>query len=163
MHDRPMNSAAREVTPDEYWPLTSTYLRDERKKESWHINRIEWDGEVLRASARLEGCIPSVTDGSRSHLSIFSAREMDAQFAIIGIHLKMRLARKTSEVWLLRCEEECMRAITNLEDVRFEMRISTRVTSSGKIFIERECVITDDLGGEIRLRTKALMPQPYAE
>ncbi len=155
-------SVRREISPEEYLPLTSDYLRHGRRNEAWHIKRVEWDGEILNATARLEGCLPSTTDGNRAHLSIYSAREIDAQLAIIGIHLKLGLRRKTSEVWLLECEEKCMRIITDLDDVRFSMCFSTRVTSNGKILVERRGDITDAGGGHIRLMTKALINAPLS-
>ncbi len=154
------SAAMREVLPGEYWPMASEYLRNGRRDEVWHINRIECDGQMLRASARLEGYAPSKTDNNKAHLSIFSAREMDAQFAVIGIHLALGLKQKTAEVWLLRGEEECARAITDLDDVRFEMRFSTRKTSSGKTLIDRVCEIADTSGGLIRLKTTEMLSQP---
>lgn len=156
----PAASVRRKIPPEEYWPLTSDYLRHGRRNEAWHITQVEWDGQMLHASARLEGCLPSATDGSRAHLSIYSAREIDAQLAIIGIHLKLGLCRKTSEIWLLECEEKCLHVVTDLDDVRFAMCFRTRVTSSGKILVERESDIIDARGGHIRLRSKALMNAP---
>jgi hypothetical protein len=157
----PMNSKlmkARTVLPSEYEPISSSYLSADRRHESWHIQHIEWDGEVLRASARIEGAKGSATDGRRYHLSVYSAREMDAQFAIIGMHLKLGLTRKTSEVWLLRCEEICTAAITDPDDVRFEMSFQLRLSSRGKILCERKCRITDAHQGLIQLNVLALMP-----
>lgn len=149
---------AREVEPSEYWPIASEYLRHDRRNEAWQINRIVWDGDLLTASARLEGHSPSKTDGNRFHLSIFAAREMEAQLAIIGFHLKLGLRRKTTEVWVLECHEVCSRAITRADDVRFEIRISTRLTSSGKILADCQSRVWDEAGGEIRLAIKRMMP-----
>lgn len=156
----PMNpkSMARTVLPCEYEPISSSYLSADRRLEKWHINHIEWDGQVLRASARLEGARGSATDGQRFHLSVFSAREIDAQFAIIGLHLKLGLKRKTAEVWLLRGEEICSAAITDPDDVRFEMSFQLRLSSSGKILCERKCLITDAHQGLIQLNVLSLTP-----
>jgi hypothetical protein len=155
MNSKPM---ARTVQPSEYEPISSSYLSADRRHESWHINRIEWDGRVLRASARLEGTKGSATDGHRFHLSVYSARAMDAQFAIIGLHLKLGLTRKTAEIWLLRCDEICSAAITDPDDVRFEMSFQLRLSSSGKILCERKCRITDAHQGLIQLNVLSLMP-----
>lgn len=141
-----------------YEPLMSSYLSTGRKQEVWLINWIEWDGELLRASARLEGWSSSKTDNNRFHLSIFSAREIDAQLAIIGIHLKLGLPEKSAEVWHLRCEENSRAAITTAEDVRFEMCFRFRRSQSGKLLSERAGRIFDLAGGEIQLSALGLMP-----
>jgi hypothetical protein len=146
------------VSADRYQPLMSTYLSTGRRQEVWHINWIEWDGEILRASARLEGWVTSKTDNNKFHLSIYAAREIDAQLSIIGIHLKLGLSEKSAEVWLLKCVENCSAAITTPEDVRFEMNFRFRRSQSGKLLSERLSRIYDQAGGEIRLNVLALMP-----
>lgn len=146
------------VSPARYLPLMSTYLSSGRKQEVWHINWIEWDGNVLRASARLEGWATSVTDNNRFHLSIYAAREIDAQLAIIGMHLKLGLPTKTAEVWLLKCVENCATAISTPDDVRFEMSFRFLRSKSGKLLSERLGRIYDQAGGEIRLNSLGLMP-----
>lgn len=145
------------VLPDEYLPLSSEYLRSGRRKEVWSINWVKWDGEVLHASARLDGWQGSEADGNRFHVSIFAAREIDAQLSIIGMHLKLGLKRKTAEVWLLKSAEECLAPITVPDDVRFEMRFSFRKTSSGKLITERVSEISDAHGGMIKLTSHGLM------
>ena len=146
------------VSAERYQPLMSTYLSRGRRQEVWCINWIEWDGEVLRASARLEGWVTSKTDNNRFHLSIYAAREIDAQLSIIGMHLKLGLPEKSAEVWLLKCVEDCSAAITTPEDVRFEMSFRFRRSQSGKLLSERSGRIYDQVGGEIRLSVLALMP-----
>ena len=100
----------------------------------------------------------SQTDNNKFHLSIFSAREIDAQLAIIGIHLKLGLPDKSAEVWLLKCVENCSSAITTPDDVRFEMSFRFRRSQSGKLLSERAGRIFDLSGGQIQLSTLALMP-----
>jgi hypothetical protein len=152
---------SRLLLPEQYEPLMSEYLRSARRLEQWHINWIEWDGHTLSASARLAGHSVSQADGYRFHLSIFSAREMDAQLAIIGLHLKLGLERKTAEVWLLRCTEECEAPITCPDDIRFAMQFSLRRSSSGKILSHRTGRISDARGGQIKLSALGLMPWRY--
>lgn len=148
----------RRLLAQEYEPLMSDYLRFEKKREDWQINWIEWDGETLRASARLAGWSGSNTDGGRFHLSIYSAREMDAQLSIIGLHKKLGLRKKTAEVWLLRGVEECRAPITDPDDIRFERTSTLKKTSKGKILTQGHCRISDSRGGEIILNLVGLMP-----
>jgi hypothetical protein len=151
------NAVAGELELKEYEPLMSDYLRFGRRQEQWHINWIKWDGVVLQASARLEGWVGSGTDGNQFHLSIFAAREMEAQFGIVGMHLKLGLHQKTTEVWLLKCVEECESSITDSTDVRFEMRFNLRKLKDGKVFGKSESNISDARGGLIRLSTRAIL------
>lgn len=146
------------VSPAQYEPLMSEYLLRGKRLEQWHLNWIDWDGVVLSASARLQNFSVSPTDGSRFHLSIYSAREMEAQLAIVGLHLRLGLERKTAEVWLIKCTEECVAPITNPDDVRFEMQFQLRRSKSGKILSRRTSLISDAGGGCIRLDVLSLMP-----
>lgn len=146
------------VAPAQYEPLMSEYLRCGKRLEQWHLNWIDWDGEVLSASARLQDFAVSPTDSSRFHLSIYSAREMEGQLAIVGLHLRLGLERKTAEVWLIKCTEECVAPITNPDDVRFEMQFQLRRSKSGKIVSRRMSLISDAGGGCIRLDALSLMP-----
>lgn len=143
----------REVGVDEYAPLMSDYLKSGRQREQWYINWIKWDGTKLQASARIEGYSRSKTDNDRFHLSIFAAREMEAQLGIIGMHLKLGLAHKTTEVWLLRCIEECTYPITDPVDIQFEIKLNLRKPKSKKILGRGESCISDVHGGLIRLNT----------
>ena len=152
------DSDKHRVPAQRYAPLMSAYLSTGRKQEVWFINWVEWDGDLLRASARLEGWSSSQTDNNKFHLSIFSAREMDAQLAIIGIHLKLGLPDKSAEVWHLKCEENSRAAITTPDDVRFEMSFRFRRSQSGKLLSERTGRIFDLAGGEIQLSGLGLMP-----
>lgn len=137
------------VLPGDYEPLMSDYLISGRREERWVINWMRWDGDTLRASCRLDGAYVSKTDGNRSHLSVYAAREMDAQLGIILMHLKMGSSQKTSEVWLLKGGESCKAPIKDLTDVRFEKTMSLRSTSSGKLLTTSHASITDRTGGLI--------------
>lgn len=159
MQTSEMNTVGVSIVPaNQYEPLMSSYLTHARRQEQWHINWIRSDGAGLKASAKLTGWQTSKTDGDRFHLSIFAAREMDAQLAIINLHLQLGLASKCAEVWLLKSTEECVAPITHPDDVRFDMRSTLRRSSSGKIFTERVCEISDERGGLFKLSSCGMMP-----
>lgn len=158
-------SSGREVMPDEYGPMASQYLREQYQREVWHINSLHWDGKVLHGSARLEGHSTSPTDHDRFHLSIFAARMMDAQFWICGLHLAMGLPVKTSEVWQLSCVERCVAAITDPDDVRFEISITPRRPVAGRLLASIETRVLDRFGGLFTFSSKVMMelPSGYTE
>lgn len=153
----PSRVTSRRLLPQEYDPIASEYLRTGRRTESWHINWVEWDGDRLQASASLLGGVASRTDDDRFHLSIFSVREMESQLGIIGAHLKLNLAEKKAEVWLLRCIEECLASIDEPNDVFFDLNFKLRKTSKGKVLIERSSQIRGAKSGLISLNVMSLM------
>lgn len=155
--DNGIGLTSRRVPVQEYMPMMSEYLLSGRRQEVWHINWIEWDGLVLRASARLDGWQSSGTDAGRFHLSIFSARELDAQLGMIGIHLRLGLSEKSAEVWLLECTEKCEAAITDAADVRFEMQFHFRRSKNGKVLARRDSRISGTQGGMIHISALVLM------
>ena len=157
--------SGREVMPAEYEPMASQYLTKNYQRESWHINSLRWDGKRLHGSARIEGYSPSATDRDRFHLSIFAARIMDAQFSIMGLHLAMGLPVKTSEVWQLSRVERCVAAITDPDDVRFEILIAPRRPVAGRLLATIETRVLDRFGGLFTFSSKVMMelPSGYTE
>lgn len=151
-------AAGRRIMPEEYMPMTSEYLRIGRRPEIWHINWVEWNGHKLLASTRLEGGVPSKTDNNRFHVSILAAREMEAQLAIIAIHLKLGLSEKKTEVWNLETNEVCKSAITDPNDVRFAIDVITKTTSKGKTLALINSTISDQFGGLFILDVVRLLP-----
>lgn len=148
----------RVISPAEYEPMMSDYLRSGCHQEAWSVNWIEWENGLLRASCRLNGVRPSHTDHGRYHVAVYPAREMDAQLGIIQIHLMLGLPQKTSEVWLLKCTEECLSPVTDPLDVRFEQSMTLRRTRSGKVLSEHFSSVTDAKGGLMKFHIHYLTP-----
>jgi hypothetical protein len=151
------------VAPARYEPLMSDYLSKHKADERWTIKRIDWDGTTLKAHVCLTGWTSSETDSNRFHVSIFSLREIDAQLGIIGLHLKLGLERKTAEVWLLKCIEECRKAIRDPDNVMVSMTFDIRPTTSGKLLSERRSTITDPYGGLIDLSITTFLPHDFRQ
>lgn len=151
------------IAPARYEPLMSSYLAHHKANERWVINTIDWDGTTLNAHVSLIGWRNSETDENRFHVSIFSIREIDAQLGIIGLHLKLGLEQKTAEVWLLKCVEECRKAIRDPNNVMVSMTFDIRSTKSGKLLSERRSTITDPNGGHIDLSFVTYLPQDFPE
>jgi hypothetical protein len=152
-----------QVAPARYEPLMSDYLAKYKANERWTINTIDWDGTTLKAAVSLTGWATSETDNNLFHVSIFSIREIDAQLGIIGLHLKLGLERKTAEVWLLKCVEECRQAIRDPNNVMVSMTFDIRSTKSGKLLSERRSTITDSHGGLIDLSITTYLPHDFRE
>lgn len=154
------NKPTRRVPAAEFGKISSEYLSSDRRNESWKINRIDWDGSTLYGEASLNGYTQSKTDNGRFHLSIYAAREMEAQFAIIGIHLAANLTEKTTEIWQLTCREKCLSAITNPNNIHFETKISIKNPRCGKLLTKVLTRITDNNGGLFEIDTKAYLDLP---
>ena len=85
---------------------------------------------------------------------------MDAQFGIIAMHLAAGLREKRTEVWQIKCVEICRKAITDSENVRFEIRIAARAPKMGQVFVSVRSSITDQFGGLFELTSTVVMRQP---
>ena len=152
-----------QVAPARYEPLMSEYLAKHKANERWTINTIDWDGTTLKAAVSLTGWTTSETDNNLFHVSIFSIREIEAQLRIIGLHLKLGLERKTAEVWLLKCIEECRKAIRDPNNVIVTINFNIRPSKSGKLLSEARSIITDLHGGLIDLSITNYIPLNFDE
>lgn len=148
--------SSRIVNESEYEPLMSEYIRDQKHLERWSINWIEWDGECLKASAKLN--TPSISSGEDAyHLSYLSADEIQSQLGIIAMHLRLGLTEKGAEVWLLSNSNSYRGAIKNIDDVRIDISLDFKKTKSNKIIFTGKSHIWDVSGGEMVMEKICLL------
>ncbi len=81
--------------------LSSHYLNDGRKQESWKIEQVEISGDLLNATLSMSSTYVSDTDEHGFHLTIFSTLEFLSQLMIIYGHNWAGLDEKTREGWMV--------------------------------------------------------------
>jgi hypothetical protein len=147
----------RKLAPAEIADISSTYLVEGRKKESWELTDIEVEDAMVRARVRMTSTYASPTDAGRFHLTIFSALEFLSQLMIIYMHVWNGYTRKTLEGWMIESQVTSRRAIRDPDDIRVEMEIKSIRNVRGSTLLRTFCRVTDGGGGLFEAKLKGLL------
>jgi hypothetical protein len=119
-----MNKATKiQLNSEDIINISSTYLNEGRKQESWEILRVEIEGKQLDAHVRMRSRYISETDPDGFHLSIFSTLEFLSQLAIIYGHVWAGKKKKTREAWMVDCSIKSRSIIRDPENIRVSMNV----------------------------------------
>jgi hypothetical protein len=89
---------------EEIAALSSVYIDKGVKQESWKIQEVTIDGNLLTARASMTSYFISPTDPGGFHLSIFCSQEILSQLANIYLHVAAGLKTKSRESWMRECK-----------------------------------------------------------
>lgn len=125
----------------------SDYLNNGRKAESWRIERVEIENDLLKSKIKINSAYFSNTDQNQFHLTIFTTLEFVSQLMIIYGHVWAGLERKSQEGWMVDSQIRAVKAIRNPDAIKVEMKIG-RIRKQGKKgFCTAKYTITDDGDG----------------
>lgn len=144
-------------SPEDVAAISSTYLAEGRKQESWEITRIEIDDDELLANVKMSSICESPTDDQGFHLTIFSTLEFLSQLKVIYVHLWDGLTEKTREGWMVDSQVSCKEAIRDPENIKVEMRFEKIRKVGEKVYSIAHCVVSDPQGGCFEARLKTLL------
>lgn len=141
---------------DDVNAISSPYLKEGRKQESWEIQSIEIDQRVLRARIRMTSLYVSETD-SGFHLTIFSTLEFVSQLMIIYMHEWAGLSKKLREAWMVESTIRAVRQIRNPDDIRVEMNVRQRRKHRQHLICIADFRVTDDADGLFEISLKGFL------
>jgi len=127
--------------------LSSVYIDKGVKQESWKIQEVTIDGNLLTARARMTSYFISPTDPGGFHLSIFCAQEILSQLANIYLHVAAGLKTKSRESWMRECTFTYRNVIRDGENIRVEMDFYRQKWMGGTLIARANCRLTDSTGG----------------
>lgn len=142
---------------DEIERLTSHYLSEGRKQESWKIKAVHIQGEKLSATVTMPSIYVSNADTQGFHLTIFSALEFLSQLMITYAHVWAGLAEKTREGWMLESRTRSIRAIRNAEHIQVEMVVRTMRKHGDNLFCVADYRVSDDQDGLFEVQLKGFL------
>jgi len=137
--------------------ISSHYLQEGRKQESWVIEWVEIDGERLSAKVAMTSRYQAPGGSHDFHLTIFSALEFASQLMIIHAHVWAGLAEKVREGWMVESTTRSVRAIRDPADIRVEMLVSRMRRRGEHLFCEASLNVTDSAGGLFELALKGFL------
>ena len=137
--------------------LSSSYIDEGVKKDSWEILSINISNNVLKAEIRMTSFFVSPTDPGGFHLTIFSTQEFLAQLANIFLHVKANFKTKSRETWMRECAFTSRKVIRNPENILVEMDFFGLKKIQDSLVSMARCQVYDDQGGLFTARIKGLL------
>lgn len=144
------------LTAEEIASLSSVYLAEGRKQESWEIKNIEIENNLLTARIRMKSVYISPTDTSGFHLTIFSTLEFLSQLTIIYAHVWAGLDKKIREGWMIECSVTSGQTIRDPNNIEVNMEvISIKKVGENILAVTKSRVF--DSTGQFEARLKGFL------
>ena len=137
--------------------LSSRYIDEGVKVDSWEILNINISGSLLKAEIGMVSFFVSPTDPDGFHLTIFSTQEFLAQLANIYLHVAADFKTKCRETWMRECAITSRKAMRNPEKIFVEMDFFSLKHIQDSIVSMAKCRVYDDQGGLFTARIKGLL------
>lgn len=148
---------AARLGPTEIGKLSSHYLNEGRKQESWRIEEIEISNNRLDARVSMSSTYVSSSDSQGFHLTIFSTLEFLSQLMILYAHVWAGLPEKRREGWMVESSTRSLRAIRSAENIRVEMTVLKMRKRGENLYCVAEYRVTDDKDGLFEARLKGFL------
>ena len=152
-----MPEVEKQLTLEEIAALSSLYLNEGRKKESWEILEVNVEDRILTARVRMRSTFVSPTDPGGFHLTVFSTLEFLSQLMIIHGHVLANREEKTQEGWMLECSISSRHPIRDPENIQVRMEAVSIKVVREKILATTRSLVSDDGGGLFEARLKAFL------
>lgn len=143
--------------PAEIEKLSSHYLNDGRKQESWKIEQVEISDGLLNATLSMSSTYVSDTDEHGFHLTIFSTLEFLSQLMIIYAHNWAGKDEKTREGWMVESHTKTVRAIRNPNAIDVEMKVDKMRKRGENLYCAADFCVTDDQDGLFEVQLKGFL------
>ena len=137
--------------------LSSGYIDEGVKVDSWEILDINISGRILKAEIGMVSYFVSPTDPDGFHLTIFSTQEFLAQLANIYLHIAAGFKIKCRETWMRECAITSRKVIRNPEKILVEMDFTGLKKIKDSVISMATCRVYDDQGGLFTARIKGLL------
>ncbi len=143
--------------PEQIKKLSSHYLNEGRKQESWRIGEIEIRDRQQSTTVSMQSIFTSGTDIKGFHLTIFSTLEFLSELMIVYAHAWAGLEEKTKEGWMLESTTKSVRAIRNTDQIHVNMKIASIKKLGENMMCLADYRVTDDQGGLFEVRLKGFL------
>jgi hypothetical protein len=149
--------ASIRLNADDIGKLSSAYLNEGRKLESWQIEDVDIRGKQLTARVSMRSIYVSGTDSKGFHLTIFSTLEFLSQLMIIYAHVWAGLEQKTKEGWMLESTTRSVRAIRDPARINVEMDVVSMRKRGENLYCVADYRVMDDQGGLFEVSLKGFL------
>ncbi|MGW8168724.1 MAG: hypothetical protein ACWGHH_01830 [Sulfurovaceae bacterium] len=142
---------------DEIKDLSSHYLNEGRKQETWQIDHVRIDDMTAEAKISMVTRYLSATDNNEFHLTIFSALEFLSQLMIVYMHIWSGRQKKVGEGWMIESSMRAVRVIRDPENILVSMRVEKIRERGANLYCIASYKITDTHDGLMEVRLKGFL------
>ncbi|MBD3790507.1 MAG: hypothetical protein IE885_09160 [Campylobacterales bacterium] len=146
-----------ELNREDIRKLSSYYLNEGRKQESWQIDHIMIEDTILDAHVSMRSTYLSSTDNNEFHLTIFSALEFLSQLMIIYAHVWAGRKEKVGEGWMIESSMQSLRVIRDPDNILVAMTVEKIKERGPNLYCIASYQITDAQGGLMKVRLKGFL------
>ena len=137
--------------------ISSDYLNEGRKQESWQINNVEIQGMQLMAEVSMCSVYLSKSDNEEFHLTIFSTLEFLSQLMIIYGHVWSDRTEKQREGWMIESHTRSVRAIRNPKQIQIKMTVQKMRKRGENLYCLADYQVSDPQGGLMEVQLKGFL------
>jgi len=141
--------------------LSSHYLNEGRKEETWQIDHVMIEDTVLEAQISMISRYLSATDNNEFHLTIFSALEFLSQLMIVYAHIWAGRQEKVGEGWMVESSMKSTRVIRDPDNILVSMTVEKIRERGANLYCVASYKITDPQGGLMEVRLKGFLTQSF--
>jgi len=145
------------LSPDDVKNISSHYLNEGKKQESWQIDSVEVIEKRLTAQVSMPSIYLSKTNNNTFHLSILTIMEFVSQLLIIYLHIWAGVTQKKREGWMIESSTRSIRAIRDPKHIQVEMSVVKIKKQGEKIYCIADFQVTDRQGGLSEVRIKGIL------
>jgi hypothetical protein len=142
---------------DDIKDISSHYLNEGKKQESWQIDSVEVIGKRLTAQVSMPSIYLSKTNNDTFHLSILTTMEFVSQLLIIYLHVWAGLTQKKREGWMIESSTRSIHAIRDPKHIQVEMSVLKIKKHGENIYCIAEFQVTDRQGGLSEVKIKGIL------
>lgn len=146
----------RQLKPEQIAAVSSTYLREGRRHETWTLDSVQIDGEYLHASVSMSA-LPPLPAGAEFHLTIFATLEFASQLMIIYAHDWAGLDAKIREGWMVESHTRTVRAIRSSTGIQVKMHARSMRRRGANLYCDADFTVTDSGGGLFEVQLKGFL------
>lgn len=137
--------------------LSSHYLNEGRKQETWQINHVMIEDKMLEAHISMISRYLSSTDNNEFHLTIFSALEFLSQLMIVYAHFWAEREEKIGEGWMIESNMRSIHVVRDPDNILVSMTVEKIRERGANLYCIASYKITDDQGGLMEVRLKGFL------
>ena len=137
--------------------LSSYYLNEGRKQETWQIDQVMIDDMTLEAQISMISRYLSSTDNNEFHLTIFAALEFLSQLMIVYAHIWAERKEKVGEGWMVESSMKSTRVIRDPDNILVSMTVDKIRERGANLYCIASYKITDPQGGLMEVRLKGFL------
>jgi len=145
----------KHLTLQEINNLSSKYIVEDLKKESWSIDSVKYTDTQLISLVSIQSNYQSQTDNNQFHLSIFTIQEFSAQLTVIYSNLLAGYIVKVQEMWLLEQTLKFIKPISSKNNIKITLNLKSHKKYKKNHFFHYDITVESKCGGLSKISYKA--------